>query len=92
MSGRLAGKVAFVTEAACWQARSNAVRLAQMDVDITAVDIGNVVLFLTSDEVRHISGVALPVDAVNRLKKGICHDRRGRHDNHVRRRGLLRPL
>src|SRR5215211_7899974 len=35
---------------------------------VTAEDISNAVLFLASDEVRYITGVALPVDAGSRLK------------------------
>ena len=46
--GRMDGKVAFVTGAACGQDRSH---------------ISNAVLFLSSDEARYIPGVALPVDA-----------------------------
>src|SRR5271168_1804280 len=39
MSGRLVGKVAFVTGAARGQGRSHAVRLAEEGADIIAVDI-----------------------------------------------------
>ena len=39
MSGRLAGKVAFITGAARGQGRSHAVRLAQEGADIIAVDL-----------------------------------------------------
>jgi (+)-trans-carveol dehydrogenase len=39
MTGRVAGKVAFVTGAARGQGRSHAVRLAQEGADIIAVDI-----------------------------------------------------
>ena len=51
--GRMEGKVAFVTGAACGQGRSR---------------ISNAVLFLSSDEARYITGVALPVDAGSCLK------------------------
>ena len=53
--GRMEGKVAFVTGAACGQGRSR---------------ISNAVLFLSSDEARYITGVALPVDAGGCLKQG----------------------
>jgi (+)-trans-carveol dehydrogenase len=39
MTGRVAGKVAFVTGAARGQGRSHAVRLAQKGADIIAVDV-----------------------------------------------------
>jgi (+)-trans-carveol dehydrogenase len=39
MSGRVEGKVAFITGAARGQGRSHAVRLAQEGADILAVDI-----------------------------------------------------
>jgi len=39
MSGRLAGKVAFITGAARGQCRAHAVRMAQEGADIVAVDI-----------------------------------------------------
>ena len=39
MSGRLEGKVAFITGAARGQGRSHAVRLAQEGADIIAVDL-----------------------------------------------------
>ena len=35
---------------------------------VTPEDISNAVLFLTSDEARYITGVALPVDAGSCLK------------------------
>ena len=53
--GRMDGKVAFVTGAACGQVRSH---------------ISNAVLFLSSDEARCITGVALPVGAGSCLKQG----------------------
>ena len=53
--GRMDGKIAFVTGAARGQGRS---------------DISNAVLFLSSDEARYITGVALPVDAGGCLKQG----------------------
>jgi NAD(P)-dependent dehydrogenase (short-subunit alcohol dehydrogenase family) len=51
--GRMDDKVAFVTGAARGQGSGH---------------IGNAVLFLTSDEERYITGVALPVDAGSCLK------------------------
>jgi NAD(P)-dependent dehydrogenase (short-subunit alcohol dehydrogenase family) len=67
---RMGGRVAFVSGA------------TPEDLDVTAgmakhaggrvvtaeVDISNAVLFLASDEARHITGAALPVDAGNCLK------------------------
>ena len=41
MSGRVSGKVAFVTGAARGQGRSHALRLAQEGADIIAVDIAS---------------------------------------------------
>jgi NAD(P)-dependent dehydrogenase (short-subunit alcohol dehydrogenase family) len=63
MTGRVEGRVAFITGAARGQGRSHAIRLAQEGADIIAVDISNAVLFLASDEARYITGVTLPVDA-----------------------------
>ena len=53
--GPMDGKVAFVTRAARGQGRSR---------------ISNAVLFLSSDEARYITGVALPVGAGSCLKQG----------------------
>ncbi|MCW2910108.1 MAG: 3-ketoacyl-ACP reductase [Actinomycetia bacterium] len=39
MTGRVAGKVAFITGAARGQGRSHAIRLAQEGADIIAVDL-----------------------------------------------------
>ncbi|MDP3138044.1 MAG: SDR family oxidoreductase, partial [Burkholderiaceae bacterium] len=39
------------------------VQSASMRVNVDAIDIANTALFLASDEGRHVSGVALPVDA-----------------------------
>src|ERR1700735_916580 len=39
MTGRVAGKVAFITGAARGQGRSHAIRLAQEGADIVAVDL-----------------------------------------------------
>ncbi len=39
------------------------VQSASMRVNVDAVDIANTALFLASDEGRHVTGVALPVDA-----------------------------
>jgi len=39
MTGRVAGKVAFITGAARGQGRSHAIRLAQEGADIIAVDV-----------------------------------------------------
>ena len=74
MTGRVEGKVAFVTGAARGQGRSHAVRLAQDDAHLAgawveAADISNAVLFFASDESRYVTGVSLPVDA------GACSNR-----------------
>jgi NAD(P)-dependent dehydrogenase (short-subunit alcohol dehydrogenase family) len=39
MTGRLAGKVAFITRAARGQGRAHAVRMAKEGADVIAVDI-----------------------------------------------------
>lgn len=39
------------------------VQSASMRVNVDAIDIANTALFLASDEGRHVTGVALPVDA-----------------------------
>jgi NAD(P)-dependent dehydrogenase (short-subunit alcohol dehydrogenase family) len=53
MTGRVEGKVAFISGAARGQGRSHA---------------SNAVLFLSSDESRYVTGVSLPVDAGALLK------------------------
>jgi NAD(P)-dependent dehydrogenase (short-subunit alcohol dehydrogenase family) len=63
MTGRVEGKVAFISGAARGQARSHAVRLAQ-----ESAYISNAVLFLASDESCYVTGVSLPVDAGALLK------------------------
>src|ERR1700749_311051 len=52
MTGRVAGKVAFITGAARGQGRSHAVRLAQEGADIIALDI-----------CRQIDSVGYPLSA-----------------------------
>jgi NAD(P)-dependent dehydrogenase (short-subunit alcohol dehydrogenase family) len=49
VTGKLDGKVAFITGAARGQGWSNAV--------------SNAILWLVSDDARYITGVTLPVDA-----------------------------
>jgi NAD(P)-dependent dehydrogenase (short-subunit alcohol dehydrogenase family) len=77
VTGKLEGKVAFITGAARGQGRSHAVRLAQEGADIIAVDIcaqigsvayppvdiSNAIVWLVSDDARYVTGVTLPVDA-----------------------------
>jgi NAD(P)-dependent dehydrogenase (short-subunit alcohol dehydrogenase family) len=62
MTGRVEGKVAFVSGAARGQGRSHAVPWVE------PVDISNAVLIFASDESRYITGVSLPVDAGSLLK------------------------
>jgi hypothetical protein len=57
--GKLDGKVAFVTGAARGQGRSHALRLAEEGATAGLKGI----LWLGSDEARHVTGVTLPVDA-----------------------------
>jgi len=74
--GRMDGKVAFVAGAARGQGNPGPDDLAPVCQSfhvlpipwVTPEDIGNAVLFLTSDEARYITGVALPVDAGSCLK------------------------
>jgi len=54
MTGRVEGKVAFITGAArTW---------------VEPEDISNAVLFFASDESRYVTGVQLPVDAGSLIK------------------------
>ena len=59
MTGRVTGKVAFVTGAARGQGRSHAIRLAEEGADIIAVDIAVQV----GSVPRYITGVTLPIEA-----------------------------
>ncbi len=52
MTGRVAGKGAFISGAARGQGRSHC----------------NAILFFASDESRYVTGVSLPVDAGSLLK------------------------
>jgi NAD(P)-dependent dehydrogenase (short-subunit alcohol dehydrogenase family) len=63
MTGRVEGKVAFVTGAARGKGRSHSVRLAQ-----EGADVSNAVRFFASDESRYVTGVSLPADAGSLLK------------------------
>lgn len=63
MTGRVADTVAVITDAACGQGRSHAVRPAA-----EGADIGSAALFFASDESRYVTGVQLPVDAGSLLE------------------------
>jgi NAD(P)-dependent dehydrogenase (short-subunit alcohol dehydrogenase family) len=84
MTGRVEGKVAFITGAARGQGRSHAVRLAHPTPEqfaeaakaikalpipwVEPIDISSAVVFLASDEARYVTGVTFPVDAGYTLK------------------------
>ena len=79
MTGRVEGKVAFVSGAARGQGRSHAVRLAEEGADIIAIDVCGPIDNLSyphatpedldeTVESRYITGVSLPVDAGSLLK------------------------
>jgi NAD(P)-dependent dehydrogenase (short-subunit alcohol dehydrogenase family) len=71
MTGRVEGKVAFITGAARGQGRSHAITLAREGADIIAVDICaqiGAVLWLACDESRYVTGITLPVDAGAAIK------------------------
>ncbi len=69
MTGRVAGKVAFVTGAARGQGRSHALRLAEEGADIIAVDICDQI-----DTVPY--GMATPADLEQTVKEVEALDRR----------------
>jgi (+)-trans-carveol dehydrogenase len=60
MTGRVAGKVAFITGAARGQGRSHAIRLAQEGADIIAVDL-----------VRQVGSVAYPMSTPDDLAQTV---------------------
>jgi (+)-trans-carveol dehydrogenase len=69
MSGRVEGKVAFITGAARGQGRSHAIRLAEEGADIIAVDI--------CDQVASVPyGMATPDDLADTVKHVEALDRR----------------
>jgi NAD(P)-dependent dehydrogenase (short-subunit alcohol dehydrogenase family) len=83
MTGRVEGKVAFITGAARGQGRSHAITLAREGADMAGpatavnvlpipwvepVDISNAVLWLACDEARYVTGITLPVDAGAAIK------------------------
>jgi (+)-trans-carveol dehydrogenase len=69
MTGRVEGKVAFITGAARGQGRSHAIRLAQEGADIIAVDI--------CDQVASVPyPMATPQDLVETVKEVEALDRR----------------
>ena len=69
MSGRLEGKVAFITGAARGQGRSHAVRLAEEGADIIAVDI-------CEDIASNLYSLATPEDLEDTVKAVESLDRR----------------
>jgi (+)-trans-carveol dehydrogenase len=69
MSGRVEGKVAFITGAARGQGRSHAIRLAEEGADIIAVDL--------CDQVASVPyGMATPEDLADTVKHIEALDRR----------------
>ena len=68
MTGKLEGKVAFITGAARGQGRSHAVRLAQEGADIIAVDYAPRWPRCPTPWPPRRTGVALPVDAGAAIK------------------------
>jgi SDR family mycofactocin-dependent oxidoreductase len=71
MTGRVDGKVAFITGAARGQGRSHAVRLAEEGADIIAVDICGPVSSNTQIEPATADDLAETVDLVKRLNRRI---------------------
>jgi NAD(P)-dependent dehydrogenase (short-subunit alcohol dehydrogenase family) len=69
MTGRLAGKVAFITGAARGQGRSHAVRFAEEGADVIAIDLCEQIATVPAPMAPHPEAVAavanaLPVDTV----------------------------
>ena len=71
MSGRVAGKVAFITGAARGQGRSHAIRLAQEGADIIAVDIAGPVDSVTAYPMATEEDLADTVKEVEALDRRI---------------------
>jgi SDR family mycofactocin-dependent oxidoreductase len=71
MSGRVAGKVAFITGAARSQGRSHAIRLAQEGADIIAVDIAGPVDSVTAYPMATEEDLAETVKEVEALDRRI---------------------
>jgi SDR family mycofactocin-dependent oxidoreductase len=71
MSGRVAGKVAFITGAARSQGRSHAIRLAQEGADIIAVDIAGPVDSVTAYPMATEEDLAETVRQVEALDRRI---------------------
>jgi SDR family mycofactocin-dependent oxidoreductase len=71
MTGRVEGKVAFITGAARGQGRSHAVRLAEEGADIIAVDICGPVSSNPQIEPATIDDLAETADLVKRLNRRI---------------------
>jgi (+)-trans-carveol dehydrogenase len=71
MSGRVAGKVAFITGAARSQGRSHAIRLAQEGADIIAVDIAGPVDSVTAYPMATEADLAETVKQVEALDRRI---------------------
>ncbi len=61
MTGRVAGKVAFITGAARGQGRSHAVKLAQEGADIIAVDV-----------CKQLDGVTIPMSTPDDLAETVA--------------------
>lgn len=58
MSGRLTGKVAFITGAARGRGRADAVRMANEGADV----IADAVCWLASEESKNVTAAAISVD------------------------------
>jgi SDR family mycofactocin-dependent oxidoreductase len=71
MTGRVEGKVAFITGAARGQGRSHAVRLAEEGADIIAVDICGPVSSNTQIEPATVDDLAETADLVKQLNRRI---------------------
>ena len=68
--GSLDGKVALITGAGRGQGRSHAFALAEEGADVIALDVSAAVVWLCADAARFVTGVVLPIDAGNVVKKG----------------------
>jgi NAD(P)-dependent dehydrogenase (short-subunit alcohol dehydrogenase family) len=71
MTGRVAGKVAFITGAARGQGRSHAVRLAEEGADIIAIDVCGPVSSNTQNAPATPDDLAETADLVKRLNRRI---------------------
>lgn len=92
MAGRVEGKVAFITGAARGQGRSHAIRLAQEDADIIAIDLMDKIPVVTyppatetdmAETVRQVEALDRRIIASKAEARHLAPDPAAERDSHA---------